>query len=76
MISVYEVGSSAPATQFKYGTGSPNPPDYIIDGDFKYQLNYPTARGYRRYHVDVYRYPVGSTAPVLVGSKEFTTWSW
>jgi hypothetical protein len=76
VISIYEVGSSAPATQFKYGSGSPNPPDYIIDGDFKYQLNYPTSRGYHRYHIDVYRYPVGSTIPALVGSKEFTTWCW
>jgi hypothetical protein len=76
VISIYEVGSSAPATQFKYGTGSPNPPDYIIDGDFKYQLNFPTARGYHRYHIDIYRFPVGVTTPVLVGSKEFTTWCW
>jgi hypothetical protein len=76
VISVYEVGSPAPATQYKYGTGSPNPPDYIIDGDCKYQLNFPIARGSHRYHIDVYRYPPGSTTPVLVGSKEVATWTW
>ena len=73
VISIYEVGSTAPATQFKYGTGSPNPPDYIIDGDYKYQLNFPTARGTHKYHIDVYRFVAGSTTPVLVGSKEFST---
>jgi hypothetical protein len=76
IISVYEVGSSAPAVQYKYGTGSPNPPDYIIDGDCKYQLNVPTARGSHRYHIDIYRFPTGATVPVLVGSKEISTWSW
>ncbi len=73
VISIYEVGSTAPATQYKYGTGSPNPPDFAIDGDYKYQLNFPTAKGKHTYHIDVYRFPAGTTAPVLVGSKEFST---
>jgi hypothetical protein len=73
IISIYEVGSAAPATQYKYGTGSPNPPDFVIDGDYKYQLNFPTAKGRHTYHIDVYRFPAGSSAPELVGSKEFKT---
>ncbi len=72
VISIYEVGSSVPATQYVYGTGSPNPPDYIIDGDYKYQLNFPTAKGSHRYHIDVYRFPPGATSPVRVGTKEFS----
>ena len=73
VISIYEIGSNKPATQYKYGTGSPNPPDYVIDGDYQYQLNFPTAKGKHVYHIDVYRFPPGATAPVLVGSKEVTT---
>lgn len=73
VISIYEVGSNKPATQYKYGTGSPNPPDYAIDGDYQYQLNFTTAKGKHVYHIDVYRFPPGTTAPRLVGSKEFTT---
>jgi hypothetical protein len=74
VISIYELGShTPPATQYKYGTGSPNPPDYAIDGDYKYQLNFPTAKGTHHYHIDVYRVPAGSSTPVLVGWKEFST---
>lgn len=73
VISIYEVGSNVPATTYPYGPGSPNPPDYSIDGDYQYQLNFTTARGTHVYHIDVYRYPPGATAPVLVGSKEFKT---
>ena len=73
IMSIYEVGSSVSATQYKYGTGSPNPPYYIIDGDYKYQLNFPTAKGTHKYHIDIYRFAPGSTIPTLVGSKEFTT---
>ena len=73
VISIYAVGSGVPATQYPYGPGSPNPPDYSIDGDYQYQLNFPTAKGVHVYHIDVYRYPPGATSPVLVGSKEFST---
>ena len=72
VISIYEVGSTAPATQYPYGTGSPNPPDYAINGAYQYHLNFPTAKGVHVYHVEVYRFPPGSAA-VLVGTKEFTT---
>lgn len=73
IITIYEVGSNAPAKHFVFGTGSPNAPDYAINGDYMYHLNFPTAKGPHRYHIDVDRFPPGATGPVLVGSKEFTT---
>jgi hypothetical protein len=75
-IAIYEVlanGGSSTVQVFSYG-GSPNPPTYSIDGDGQYQLNFPTAKqGAHRYHIDVYRFPAGSTTPQLLGTKEFTT---
>ena len=72
-ISIYEVRSTVPAMIYPYGVGSPNPPDYAINGNYQYHLNFPTARGQHTYHIDVYRFPAGTTTPVLVGSKEFST---
>ena len=75
-IAIHEVlanGGSSTIQVFSYGC-SPNPPTYSIDGDGQYQLNYPTAKqGAHRYHIDVYRFPAGSTTPLLLGTKEFAT---
>lgn len=76
VIAIYEIfpnGSSSPATLYPYGTGSPNPPDYTINGNKMYHLNFDTAKGKHRYHIDIYRFPAGSSTPQLVGTKEFTT---
>ncbi|MDP2138091.1 MAG: hypothetical protein Q8J74_09565 [Candidatus Didemnitutus sp.] len=76
VIAIYEIfpnGSSSPATLYPYGTGSPNPPNYTINGNKMYHLNFNTAKGKHRYHIDVYRFPAGSSTPQLVGTKEFTT---
>ena len=69
---VFANGSSSTAQLFAYGQ-NPNPPTYAIDGDNTYHLNFPTARGVHRYHIEIYRFPSGSTVPQLLGTKEFTT---
>ena len=69
---VFANGSSSTAQIYGYGW-SPNPPTYAIDGDNTYHLNFPTARGVHRYHIEIYRFPPGSTVPQLLGTKEFTT---
>lgn len=76
ILSIYEVfanGKTSVPTAYAYGRGSPNPPTYAIDANFKYQLNFATANGSHRYHVDVDRFPNGATVPQLVGAVEFTT---
>ena len=69
---VFANGSSSTAQLFTYGQ-NPNPPTYAIDGDNTYHLNFPTASGPHRYHIEIYRFPSGSTVPQLLGTKEFTT---
>ena len=74
-IAISEVlanGSYSTAQIFSYGK-NPNPPTYAIEDDNTYHLNFPTARGIHRYHVEIYRFPSGSTTPQLLGTKEFTT---
>jgi hypothetical protein len=69
---IFANGSSSVAQIFSYGW-NPNPPTYAIEGDDTYHLNFPTARGAHRYHIEIYRFPSGSTTPQLLGTKEFTT---
>jgi len=74
-IAISEVlanGSLSTAQIFSYGK-DPNPPTYAIEDDNTYHLNFPTARGVHRYHVEIYNFPPGSTTPQLLGTKEFTT---
>jgi hypothetical protein len=75
-IGIYEIlpgGAHSPVQIFSYGTGSPNPPDYAINGDDQYHLNFPVAKGKHVYHIDVYRFLTGSPTPQLLGTKEFTS---
>ncbi len=69
---VFANGSSSVAQIFSYGR-NPNPPTYAIEDDNTYHLNFPTARGAHRYHIEIFRFPLGSTTPQLLGTKEFTT---
>jgi hypothetical protein len=74
-IAISEVlanGSFSTAQLFSYGK-NPNPPTYAIEDGNTYHLNFPTARGVHRYHIEIYRFPSGSTTPQLLGTKEFTT---
>lgn len=76
VISIYEIfanGTTSEPKLYTYSPCSPNPPTYTINGGNMYHLNFPTARGKHRYHIDVYRQPAGSATPQLVGTKEFTT---
>lgn len=73
LIAIYEVYANRPASDpviFPYGAGSPNPPDYSIDGK-KYQLNFKTARGSHVYRVEVYTSAAGPLQ--LLGTKELNT---
>jgi hypothetical protein len=78
VIAIYEIfanGSTAEPELFTYsrrGKNSRHGRTYEIDGNH-YHLNFETARGPHRYHVDVYRTPEGAATPQLVGTKEFTT---
>lgn len=76
-IAIYEIyanGTTSAPQIFNYGSDcNPNPPTYAIDRSFKYQLNFPTASGVHRYHIDVCRFASGSTVPEIIGTKEFTT---
>jgi hypothetical protein len=69
---VFANGSSSTAQLFSYGQ-NPNPPTYAINDDNTYHLDFSTARGVHRYHIEIYRFPSGSTVPQLLGTKEFTT---
>ena len=73
LIAIYEVfrnGSTSTPTIYHYGTGSPNPPDYVITGQ-QYHLNFPTAKGVHSYKIEVYSSASGSVQ--LLGSKELNT---
>jgi hypothetical protein len=59
------------ATQLFPYTSNPNAPGYTIQGNDMYHLNYPAASGKRRYRVEVFGNPGGTS--VLYGTKEFTT---
>jgi hypothetical protein len=75
-IAIYEIlanGGSSAVQVFTYGC-RPNSSSYSIDDDGHYQLNFPTEKkGAHQYHIDVYRFPAGSTTPQLLGTKEFLT---
>lgn len=58
---------------FVHGPGSPNVPTYTIQGNDMYHLNFPAARGSHAYRIEVYQFPNGSTTPVVIGTREFTT---
>jgi hypothetical protein len=75
IITVYEVGQPlSSAVHYTYSAkGNPKAPTYTIDGDKAYHLDFSTAKGVHRYHIDVDYYPNGATVPVLIDSKEFTT---
>ncbi len=73
LIAIYEVfgnGSGSNPVIFPYGAGSPNPPDYAIDGK-QYHLNFTTANGAHVYRIEVYTSAGGS--PQLIGTKELNT---
>ncbi len=73
VIAIYEDSVSSVPILYHYGTGSPNPPDYAIDGNH-YQLNFPTARGTHRYRIEVYHPLSAAGTPVqLLGTKELNT---
>lgn len=75
VIALYEVyanGSVSAPTLYPYDSGSPNPPTYTIQGNNMYHLNFPVPRGKHTFRVEVYRTP-SSSAPQLLGAKEFTT---
>lgn len=75
IITVYEVGQplSSPVYYTYSAKGNPKAPTYTIDGDKAYHLDYSTAKGVHRYHIDVDYFPNGPTVPVRIDSKEFTT---
>lgn len=76
VIATWEIFANGTTSQpklYTFNAGSPNPSEYTINGNFMYHLNFPTAKGKHRYHVEVYRFPAGANAPQLVGTKEFTT---
>ncbi|MDP1580209.1 MAG: hypothetical protein Q8M02_08015 [Candidatus Didemnitutus sp.] len=76
VIATWEVfanGSTSQPILYTFNAGSPNPSEYTINGNFMYHLNFPTAKGKHRYHVEVYRFPAGAGSPQVVGTKEFTT---
>lgn len=73
LIAIYEVfrdGSTSAPAIYRYGTGSPNPPDYAITGK-QYHLNFTTARGTHSYEVEVYTPVAGSMR--LLGTHELNT---
>ncbi|HVT72279.1 MAG TPA: hypothetical protein VHD61_04025 [Lacunisphaera sp.] len=73
VIAIYEEfrnGSTSTPQFFHYGTGSPNPPDYAIEGK-QYHLNFATAKGTHSYQVEVYTPVAGSMH--LLGTHEVNT---
>ncbi|HVZ65457.1 MAG TPA: Ig-like domain-containing protein [Lacunisphaera sp.] len=73
LIAIYEVfrnGSTSTPTIYRYGTGSPNPPDYAITGK-QYHLNFTTAKGTHSYQIEVYTPVAGSMR--LLGTHELNT---
>jgi len=73
LIAIYEVfrdGSTSAPVLYPYGTGSPNPPDYAIEGK-QYHLNFTTAKGTHSYQIEVYSSVSGTTR--LLGTKELNT---
>lgn len=70
---IYANGSSSTPKLHTYDRRSPNAPTYTISSCDMYHLNFPTAKGCRRYRIEVYRTVSGSSKPQLIGTKEFTT---
>lgn len=68
LIAIYDESDplSRPAI-YPYGAGSPNPPNYAINGNH-YQLNFPTAKGTHRYRIEI----LGPSGEVLA-TKELNT---
>ncbi len=68
LISIYDESDplSRPAI-YPFGAGSPNPPNYAINGNH-YQLNFPTAKGTHRYRIEI----LGPSGEVLA-TKELNT---
>lgn len=74
MIAIYEVyanGSGGDPVVYPYGGGSPNPPDYAINGHH-YQLNFDTAKGVHLYRIEVYRQFANGSFQLL-GTKDLLT---
>jgi hypothetical protein len=74
VIAIYEIfsnGSSSTPQLFPYNPG-PNAPGYTIQGNDMYHLNFVTAKGARRYQVEIYHNPTGN-APVLLDSRQIRT---
>jgi hypothetical protein len=67
---IYSDGSTSTPVIHGYGKGSPNPPDYAINGGH-YQLNFPTAKGVHDYRIEVYTTASGPAQ--LLGSKDLFT---
>ncbi|MBA3849603.1 MAG: hypothetical protein C0502_06360 [Opitutus sp.] len=63
---VYSDGSTSAPQLFAYDSG------YTIQGNDKYHLNFPTARGTHRYRIEVFQTPAGGS-PRVIGTKEFAT---
>jgi hypothetical protein len=75
IIAVTEIlgaGNMGTPRLFPYSS-TPNAPGYTIQGNDMYHLNFPAPTGAHRYRVEVFRFPTSSTAPQLLGTKEFTT---
>jgi hypothetical protein len=74
MVAIYEETDNGPPLApaiYGYGAGGPKNPTYTIDGSH-YQLNFPTARGARRYRIEVYR-PLSLSSAQVLGTKELNT---
>jgi hypothetical protein len=67
--AVCEVKSNGSYGSPKYYSSS----RYKIDSRNQYCFDYPTSSGQRRYRVEVYCFPKGSSKAKLAGSKEFKT---
>ena len=75
LIATYEVfanGAHSTPKIYPYGSGSnANPPDYVIDSDKVYHLNFTTASGAHVYRVEVYAPSSGGMQ--LLGTEEINT---
>ena len=73
LIAIYEIvgRDETNAQHYLYGSGSPNPPDYAINGNH-YHLNFRTAAGAHEYLIKVFHVmPNGDR--VLLGTKTLLT---